>query len=173
MTRLLAISTAKRAVVEYELPPSLPPVSGDLAQIQQVVMNLVINAAEAIEGGKGLIRVRAGSMHCDREYLLAHPVRGRPAGGQLRVVRGHGQRAGMDDETLEKIFDPFFSTKFPGRGLGLAAVAGILRGHKGAIHVQSEPGRGATFRILFPAAAAAAVEKKPAPPRGGSDASRS
>jgi len=161
MTNLLDVSASRKAVVERELPPSLPAVNGDLTQVQQVIMNLVINAAEATECGRGLIRIRAGSMRCDRDFLRQTLAEEDLPEGDYVWLEVADNGAGMDAETRARIFDPFYTTKFLGRGLGLAAVAGILRAHRGAIHVQSEPGRGSAFRILFPAAGEV---EHPAPP---------
>jgi CheY-like chemotaxis protein len=167
MTHLLDISTAKRAVLEYDLPPSLPPVRADRSQIQQVIVNLVTNAAEASEDRRGLILIRAGSMDCDREFLMQTLAeKGLPEGSYVWLeVEDSG--TGMDADTLFRIFDPFFTSKFLGRGLGLAAVAGILRGHRGAIHVRSEPGRGTTFRVLLPVAGQAEKSASPRRKRRG------
>jgi signal transduction histidine kinase len=123
---------------------------GDVAQVQQVILNLVTNAAEAIGNGPGRIRLSAG-----RRTLTAAAAHGLRAAEELRpgamvyievADTGHG----MDAATLDRIFDPFFTTKFTGRGLGLAAMQGIVRGHGGGIAVDSEPGKGTTFRIYFP-----------------------
>jgi PAS domain S-box-containing protein len=161
MTQLLEISAAKKAVLEYELPSSLPTFNGDRSQIQQVILNLVTNAAEAGDEGQRLIRIQTGSMDCDREFLMQTVAEEELPEGRYVWLEVTDSGEGMDAETLPRIFDPFFTRKFPGRGLGLAAVAGILRGHKGAIHVQSEPGRGTIFRVLFPAVRSAEQPARP------------
>ncbi len=143
------------ASLKLALAPNLPAIDADPTQLQQVVLNLLINAAEAVddeepegEGTRELekaILVRTGAMtdaHFDREE---------PQASVFLEVRDEG--AGMDEETRKRIFDPFFSTKFTGRGLGLAAVQGIVRAHRGTIRVESTPGLGSTFTVLFPARA--------------------
>ncbi len=148
-------SIPRRAELRLELEPALPALDADRSQMQQVFTNLIINAAEAIGNHGGRITVRTGI----RRISAAEAESGFP-GTQLTPgdyvylqVRDTG--SGMDEETKAKIFDPFFSTKFTGRGLGLAAVSGIVRGHKGAILVESAPGKGSTFTAFFPAGAAA------------------
>jgi two-component system, cell cycle sensor histidine kinase and response regulator CckA len=118
------------------LPGDLPLVEADRSQVQQLVMNLAINAAESIEGSGAV--------------SIATAMRERPDGPSVVLeVRDNG--CGMDEATKARIFDPFFSTKFTGRGLGLAAVMGIIRAHHGEIEVESEHGRGSTFRVILPA----------------------
>jgi PAS domain S-box-containing protein len=132
--------TAGGATVRYELAAGLPPVEADAAQLRQLVVNLVTNAAEATGGRGGEIRVATAARRCTRAEL-AEVHRGEELADGLYVcleVRDNG--CGMDRETLGKIFDPFFTTKFTGRGLGLAAVLGIVRGHRGGIQVTSAPG---------------------------------
>ena len=152
MDHLLGVATRDRAAPRYRLDEATPPIEGDRDQLRQVVLGLVLNAAEATPA-TGTITVSTGSMDADRAYLEATvPGTGLAAGrhAYLEVAdTGHG----MDDETRRRIFDPFFSTRFAGRGLGLAAVLGIVRAHGGTIAVASEPGRGATFRVLFPVVA--------------------
>ena len=147
---LLEISVGRRTELRLDLARGLPAVLADAAQIRQVVMNLVLNAAEAVGERGGQITVATGVIHADRAQLARCA-----AGADLPArdyvfleVRDNG--AGMSPEVLAKIFDPFFSTKFAGRGLGLAAVIGIVRGHSGALSVDSTPGRGAVFRLLLP-----------------------
>ncbi|HKZ17990.1 MAG TPA: ATP-binding protein, partial [Geobacteraceae bacterium] len=152
MDSLLKSSITKKAVFNLNLAEKLPPISGDASQIRQVVMNLVINASEAIGDENGVITVSTGSRVCTHGYLgEMYLSDGLPEGPYVWVeVSDTG--CGMDKETQSRIFEPFFTTKFTGRGLGLAAVQGIVRGHKGALRVYSEPGNGTTFRVLFPVA---------------------
>jgi PAS domain S-box-containing protein len=151
-------SIPKKVELRLELAPGLPPIEADRGQIQQVVMNLVINAAEAIGSRPGLVAVSTGAEDVDAEYARAHPeAADLPPGKYVRLeVRDTGD--GMDQATRGRIFDPFFTTKFTGRGLGLAAVSGIVRGHRGAILVSSAPGKGSRFTVLFPAAQRAAEQ---------------
>jgi CheY-like chemotaxis protein len=130
----------------------------DATQIRQVVMNLITNAAEAIGAGSGTITLRTGEIRARRSHFR-HSYPGDPLPAGLYVYLDVADTgSGMDDETIARIFDPFFTTKFTGRGLGLAAVLGIVRGHRGALKVASQPGKGTTFRLLFPASGRAADE---------------
>jgi PAS domain S-box-containing protein len=157
-TRLLQVSISKRAVMKFQLAPGLPVVLGDATQLRQVIMNLVINASEAISDKSGFIAVNTGLTRADRAYLSgAYFARDLPEGDYVSLeISDNG--GGMSQEVLEKIFDPFFTTKFTGRGLGLAAVLGIVRGHNGALKVFSEEGWGTTFKILLPCAEGVAEE---------------
>ncbi len=162
MTPLLAVSVAKTVTLQRYLVAPLPAVEADPTQMRQVVMNLVINASEAIGERNGHIILATGVRDCDEAYLrdawAGDPL---PAGPYVFLeVADSG--CGMDRDTLARIFDPFFSTKFTGRGLGLAAVLGIVRGHKGGIKVYSEVGQGTTFKVFFPA-----THREAAPARSG------
>jgi CheY-like chemotaxis protein len=123
----------------------------DPAQIRQVIMNLVINASEAIGEKSGVISISTGVTRIDRPYLASTVANPELPEGDYVFLEISDSGCGMTPETQARIFDPFFTTKFTGRGLGLAAVLGIIRGHKGALKVYSEPGRGTTFKLLFPA----------------------
>jgi PAS domain S-box-containing protein len=139
MVQLLKVSISKGAILKVDVPEALPAVWANAAQIRQVVMNLVINASEALGEREGIIsitltRVPSGS---DRE--------------QIRLeVSDTG--CGMTEEIRSKMFDPFFTTKFPGRGLGLAAVQGIVRSHGAVLDVATAPGRGCRIHIQLPCA---------------------
>ncbi len=151
MAHLLELSVSKKALLESRFEPDLPLVEADATQIRQIVMNLIINASEAIGDHSGRISIATGALECDRA-CLADALLGEdlPEGSYVYVeVADDG--CGMDRETMAKVFDPFFTTKFTGRGLGLAAVLGIVRGHRGAIKVESQPGQGTRFRVLLPA----------------------
>ena len=158
---LIQLSIGKNAVLKFSLAPDLPAITADATQLRQIVMNLVINASDAIGETSGVIAVSTGVLHADRAYLAeTHLSPGIPEGRYVFLeVSDNG--TGMSAETKAKIFDPFFTTKFTGRGLGLAAVLGIVRGHHGALKVYSEPGRGSTFKLLLPCAEGA-VEEAPA-----------
>ena len=161
--QMLQISISKKAVLRFRPGTDLPPVEVDPTQMRQVIMNLVINASEAIGDKGGIIDVSTGLIHVDRAYASAASM---PAGlpdGDYVFLEVSDNGCGMSAETQGKIFDPFYTTKFTGRGLGLAAVLGIVRGHKGAMKVYSEPGRGSTFKLLFPAAAGPADAAADAP----------
>jgi len=152
INHLIQSSIPKNAQVQLDLAAELPCIDADAAQIQQLVMNLVINAAEAIpEGRQGSVLVTTRVQDVDDNYIAQTLSPGEIVPGEYVALEVHDTGAGMDQATLQRIFDPFFTTKFTGRGLGLAAAIGIVRGHKGALKVYSTPGEGSTFRILFPA----------------------
>jgi PAS domain S-box-containing protein len=148
---LLQISVSKKASLSLKLAASLPAVLADATQLRQVVMNLVINASEALGDRAGSIYVATGAVQVDSSFLEeTHLSPDLPAGEYVFLdVMDDG--VGMSQEVQRRIFDPFFTTKFTGRGLGLAAVLGIVRGHKGALKVYSEEGVGTTFKVLLPA----------------------
>ncbi|EAU54557.1 histidine kinase [Mariprofundus ferrooxydans] len=150
ITHLLEVSLDKGVVIKYSLAVTLPLVEADEAQMQQLIMNLVTNANEAIGGKSGVISITTGVMHADAEYLM-DCYGDIPVAGRYTYVEVSDTGCGMDAETRQKIFDPFFTTKFTGRGLGMSAVLGIVRGHHGALKLYSEPGKGTTFKYLIPA----------------------
>ena len=150
LRRMLEVSVSKRAVLNYDLAPDLPLIQADASQIDQVLMNLVINASEALGDKGGAISISTVTVQYTSTDLAAVGCEGDQREGPCVCLEVADTGCGMNRETLERIFDPFFTTKFPGRGLGLAAVHGIVRGHQGAISVSSEPGKGSTFRVLFP-----------------------
>jgi two-component system, cell cycle sensor histidine kinase and response regulator CckA len=151
MLHMLEVSISKKAVLRLNLTENLPPVEADATQMRQILMNLVINASEAIGDKSGVIAISTGCMDCDRNYLNDVWLDENIAAGLYVYLEIADTGCGMDKETMVKIFDPFFTTKFTGRGLGMAAVLGIVRGHNGAIKVYSEPGKGTTFKVLLPA----------------------
>jgi len=150
MAHMLEVSVSKKAVLKYNLCEHIKPVEGDATQIRQVIMNLIINASEAIGDQSGYISVSTGSMECDRDYLNGTYLDDNLPEGLYSYIEVSDTGCGMDKESQARIFDPFFTTKFTGRGLGLAAVMGIVRGHSGAIKLFSEPGKGTKFRVIFP-----------------------
>jgi signal transduction histidine kinase/ActR/RegA family two-component response regulator len=137
LTDLLRVSISRRCTIKYHLMRPLPPVRGEAGQLRQVVMNLIANAAEAMGHEGGVIRVKTLAVHSGGSTLVGIEV----------TDTGRG----VDADTKTRMFDPFYTTKSSGRGLGLAAVQGIVDTHRGRIEVESEPGRGATFRVLLPA----------------------
>ncbi len=149
-TELLRLTTSKKAVLRLDLAPGLPAVSGDPTQLRQIVMNLVINASDAIGDRNGAIRIATGLKRVDSVELGETGFAADLLPGDYVSLEVTDTGCGMSPETRTRIFDPFFTTKFAGRGLGLAAVLGIVRAHKGAIQVQSEPGKGSTFVLLLP-----------------------
>jgi len=149
MTHLLEVSISKRVNLEYQLAPKLPLVEVDATQIRQVIMNLVVNASDAIGDQDGTITVSTGLMRADAKYLAETPLTDLKPGEYVYLeVKDTG--CGMSPDTKARIFDPFFTTKFMGRGLGLAALLGIARGHRGTIRVDTELGTGSSFRFMIP-----------------------
>ena len=162
-TQLLGISISKKVRLNFNLERKLPPVEVDAAQISQVIMNLVINASEAIGDRPGEIGVNTGLFRADEEYLSQAEISDQLVPGDYVFLEVVDNGCGIQPENLKRIFDPFFTTKFTGRGLGLAAVLGIVRGHKGTLRVSSEVGRGTTFKMLLPCAAGALAPPSQAP----------
>ncbi len=151
VSELVAAALSPKATVQFDFAEGLPLVEADSTQLRQVIMNLLMNASDALADRGGTISVATRPVRADRA-LLKSLVTGAdlPEGDYVRlVVRDTG--AGMDRATMTRVFEPFFSTKFAGRGLGLAAVLGIMRSHKGAIGLDSARGTGTTFTLLFPA----------------------
>ena len=138
-------------ILSFELPGGLPRMEGDAAEMRQALANLVINASEVIGNKLGGIFVATGSMQVDRDFLATTHSDCDLAEGEYVFLRVRNASGLMDRATMARIFDPFFTTKHAGRGLGLAATLGIVRGSGGAIKVESSPGRGTEFTLLFPA----------------------
>jgi signal transduction histidine kinase/ActR/RegA family two-component response regulator len=150
VTHLLEVSIPKKIALRFDLTPSLPAVEADAAQIQQVIMNLVTNAADAIGDREGTIRLITGTHLLDRAYL-DQVFQGQDLlPGTYVTLEVSDTGCGMTGEVLERIFEPFFTTKVAGRGLGLSATIGILKGHRAGMRIYSEPNRGTTFKLLFP-----------------------
>ncbi len=152
---LLKLSISKHSILRFNLHPNLPAIEADATQIRQVIMNLVINASEAIGEKSGVISLNTGVTRVDKSYLGGTILAPDLPEGSYVSFEVSDTGCGMSAATQARIFEPFFTTKFAGRGLGLAAVLGIVRGHKGAMKIYSEPGRGTTFKLLFPCAAGA------------------
>ncbi len=147
---LLHGSLASRARLHLHLSPQPSVALADATQLRQIVMNLVINAADAMGERLGDIHVATGIRAFGRDYLLAANDGETLEPGSFVFIEVRDNGCGMTPEVIARIFDPFFTTKFAGRGLGLAAVRGIARGHQGALHVTSQPGRGSTFTLILP-----------------------
>ncbi len=148
---ILKSSVSKNAVFQLNLDPDIPSVLMDTAQIQQIIMNLITNASEAIGETTGNITLTTGTLVCDDSYLKKSRANEKPHAGKFVYLEVSDTGCGMDEETIQRLFEPFFTTKFTGRGLGMAAVIGIVRGHKGAVFVDSEPENGTVVRVLLPA----------------------
>ena len=156
MATLLRTAISKQAALVWDLTPDLPTISADPTQVRQIVMNLITNASDALGDAPGSITLRTGRAEDPRAGAASH---------DFVFLEVSDSGCGMDTGTLQRIFDPFFSTKFAGRGLGLAAVMGIVESHHGHIRIHTAPGEGTTFRILFPAVAGPG---NTAPPRRNS-----
>ena len=150
LVTLLRTVVARTADIDVRLTDNLPEVEADASQLRQVVMNLVTNAADAIGGAPGRIEIMTGRMAATREYLSQCCIGQDLEPGEFVFAEIADTGCGMDEKTKARIFDPFFTTKVTGRGLGLAAVLGIVRSHRGAIAVESTPGVGTRFRLLLP-----------------------
>jgi PAS domain S-box-containing protein len=160
ISTLIQTSIPKNVQLRLELRDDVPFVLADASQLQQLVMNLVINGAEAIGlNENATVLVTTGVQRVDENYQLNTLGGSELPDGAYVSLEVHDTGCGMDEATLGRIFDPFFTTKFTGRGLGLAAVQGIVRGHKGMMKIYSRPGGGTTFKVLFPATADTAVVK--------------
>jgi PAS domain S-box-containing protein len=147
---LVETSIPKAVTLRLELESGLPAVEADPGQMQQVIMNLVINGAEAIGYRNGTVLVTTGTQEVDEAYARQNFGGESLPAGTYVSLEIHDSGCGMDEGVKSRIFDPFFTTKFTGRGLGLSAVLGIVRAHKGTIRVYSEPGKGSTFKVLLP-----------------------
>jgi PAS domain S-box-containing protein len=167
IAELLNVSVSKKAEVRFEFGSNLPPINADVAQFNQVVMNLITNASEALGDNPGRITVRTGLQNVTAEFLKECLSDETVTPGEFVFFEVQDTGCGMDDATRARIFDPFYTTKFTGRGLGLSAVLGIMRGHKGAVSVQSAPGVGTNMRMLFPAAPRATKRGNPGADLGG------
>ena len=167
MANLLEVSISKKVVLRYDLAQNLPPIEGDPSQFRQIVLNLITNASDAIEDKSGAIMVRTGLTQLDRRAISAIFINDTLSEGSYEYVEVSDTGSGMNKETRARMFEPFFSTKFTGRGLGLAAVLGIVKAHHGGIHVESNPNRGTTIRVFVPCAheAETEVEELEAPDR--------
>jgi PAS domain S-box-containing protein len=163
ITHLLSVSISKKVLLRYDLQPGLPAIEADATQVQQVIMNLVTNASEAIGDREGIINIATGTRELDQnamDFLFAGQAL---EPGRYVTLQVSDTGCGMAPETLAKIFDPFFTTKDSGRGLGLSAMLGILRGHRGGIKIYSEPGKGTTFQVYFRALDTVAQVSEAAP----------
>lgn len=153
MAELLHTSISRKAELELDLPEGLPPVLGDPVQLEQVVMNLLVNASEALEDRAGIIRLSIRAIQLDAPAVAERFPGFELAPGPFIQLSVSDTGVGMGPGVIERIFDPFFTTKFQGRGLGLSALRGILQTHDGAVAVQSELKKGTTFVLVLPAQA--------------------
>jgi PAS domain S-box-containing protein len=151
LSDLLKVSVSKSVRLEFNLASGLPPIEVDAAQIQQVLMNLVSNASEAVADKPGVVTISTSVRECDASYLAETRTSNKPRPGRYLILEVSDTGCGMDDTVRAKLFDPFFSTKFVGRGLGMSAVLGIVQGHGGAIMVSSKPKKGTVISVVMPA----------------------
>jgi PAS domain S-box-containing protein len=152
---IVRASVSKRIVIHEDIPRDCPAIEADVTQLQQLVLNLMLNAAEAIGDEKGEVWVKLRVRDVSQAELTERYAGFSLPGRDYTELEVRDTGSGMDEKTLQQIFDPFFTTKFMGRGLGLAASLGIVRAHGGGIAVESAPGRGSTFTVLLPAEQAA------------------
>ncbi|MEI7816575.1 MAG: PAS domain S-box protein, partial [Desulfuromonadales bacterium] len=149
---MLDAAIPKSISLVQHLDNSIPIIRADAGQLQQVIMNLITNAAEAIGNANGVITLETGIGDFDQLFLNKSSLDEKTVAGRYVWLMVSDNGCGMDGETLRKLFDPFFTTKFTGRGLGMSAVLGIIRAHKGAFLVESAPESGTTIKVLFPTA---------------------
>lgn len=157
MHPMLKVAVSRPVALRLNLEENLPLIEADVAQLHQIIMNLVVNASEAIGSREGTITVST-SVHEIDPSELKHCVIGDVAPpGEFVCLEVRDTGEGMSAEILDRIFDPFFTSKIQGRGLGLASVLGIVRGHQAVLCVESEPGEGSSFTINFPLAGVVAT----------------
>jgi len=162
--RLVHASIPRLVTLDFAVQPGCPPVEADRSQLQQVLMNLVVNAAEAIGERAGTVRVEVVPTRLAPDDVAGPLAEFGIAPGEYVRLGVIDDGAGMDADTRARIFDPFFTTKFMGRGLGLAAVLGIVRGHGGAIQVDSAPGEGTTVHVWLPVSTSGRHDRAAVPP---------
>lgn len=164
MRNMLDVVVSKKARVIFGREERLPAIMADRTQLQQIVMNLITNASDALEGRSGTIRLHVGTCllsDADCNDLGQWEI----LPGEYVVLEVSDDGVGMDDDTRRRLFDPFFTTKVDGRGLGLSAVLGVVRGHHAALRIASTPGEGTTFRVYFPTTDELIPAAKKLPPR--------
>ncbi len=164
MQELLEVSVLPSVTLEFDLAEVSKPIRGDTGQLRGAIFTLITNASEAMSGRSGSITVRTSESVLDREALSQTYLDDELPAGPYAVLEVTDEGCGMTDDVIASVFDPFFSTKFTGRGLGLASTLGIVRSHHGAIDVQSEPEVGTRIRIALPLLAERALEPVRKPP---------
>ncbi|MBP1628689.1 MAG: sensor histidine kinase response regulator, partial [Holophagaceae bacterium] len=164
MAHLLQVSIPKKVSLHINPGMPLPPIEADGAQLQQIVMNLVTNAADAIGDQEGRIRITTEAKILDEAYIRSHLPAQDLASGAYVMLEVSDTGCGMSKDVLSRIFEPFFTTKASGRGLGLSALQGIIRGHHAGFRVYSEIGRGSVFRVFFPALELPSAQAEPVQP---------
>jgi len=152
MTLLLRAAVAENVALDLSLAPGLPMIMGDPTYLGQIIMSLVDNAAEAMGDAGGQISIATGVQACSDADLQKSRLEDRPAAGSFAYLEVADTGCGMDEQVQQHLFEPFYTTKLMGRGLGMAVVLGVVQAHQGAIFLQSEIGKGTTIRVLFPIA---------------------
>ncbi|MEQ9321008.1 MAG: MASE1 domain-containing protein, partial [Polyangiaceae bacterium] len=150
LATLIASSLPEGVNVTTSFPDDLPAITGDTTQVRQLLMNLVLNAGDAMAASGGTVRVSGGVVDVGEDELRATLPPSDAEPGRFVFVEVSDDGVGMDEETRRRVFDAFFTTKQHGRGLGMATVAGIVKAHRGIIHVRSRPGEGTTIRVSWP-----------------------
>jgi len=150
MAQMLSVTVSKNTVIRYKLVNNLCSIQGDLSQFRQVILNLVANASDAIGEEPGLLTVSTSTLGRGQIEKLGNLIDGDLSAEKCVLLEVTDTGCGMDEMMISRIFDPFFTTKSTGRGLGMAVVLGIVRGHNGKIKVESQPGKGSRFRLFFP-----------------------
>jgi CheY-like chemotaxis protein len=163
MVHLLRLSISRNVLLNLNLDKHLPRVEGDATQLRQVLMNLVINASEAIGERSGVISITTGAVQGTEAYLSQFAGHEDLPEGLYVSLEVSDTGCGMAPEVVARLFEPFFTTKFQGRGLGMSAVLGIMKSHHGALKVYTEPEKGTTFRLIFPALEGAGAPAAPVP----------
>ncbi len=159
-TKLLEISVSPGVLLHFDLQEPLADVHADPSQMRQMLLNMVINAAEAIGEQSGHIEICTDLIDADQTLLAQSVVHEQVEAGRYVRLTIRDDGCGMDATVRERIFEPFFTTKFTGRGLGMSAILGIVRSHHGAMLLESEPGQGTTFQILLPALTPSAAQSQ-------------
>jgi CheY-like chemotaxis protein len=154
---MLRVSVSRRVELVLELSAEPLPIAGDITQLRQIILNLVTNASDAVEatGRGGTVRLRTYPARLDRAWLARQVLAAERTDESFAVLEVSDDGVGMDEATARQVFDPFFSSKGAGRGLGLAASLGVIRSHKGSLALTSAPGIGSRFEIALPMAASA------------------
>ena len=153
MAPLLQTALPGNVLLHMDLSARPPLVHADPNHVRQVVMNLVLNASEAIAGDDGAVTVSTGEVEADEAYLAHTCIHDKLPEGCYATLTVSDNGTGMEEKVRRRIFEPFFTTKFQGRGLGMSAVLGIVRRHKGTLRIDSEPGKGTVVEVLLPALA--------------------
>jgi PAS domain S-box-containing protein len=151
MIDLLKTTIPKTTEINFDKASTIPFIKGDSSQLSQIVLNIVINASEAIGDVQGEIRISLSTTEIKAEQIVIDYLGNTiPVGSYVRLeISDNG--SGMDDEIKRRIFEPFYTTKFTGRGLGMSAILGIIKGHQGALQLESQLGQGTTFKVFLPA----------------------